>query len=44
MLFRSALEAEGYEVECLLRGLGELEGIQKIYVEHMEQASADKLN
>lgn len=42
--WKTALEAEGYEVECLLRGLGELEGIQKIYVEHMEQASADKLN
>lgn len=42
--WKTALEAEGYEVECLLRGLGELEDIQKIYVEHMEQASADKLN
>lgn len=36
--WKTALEAEGYEVECVLKGLGELEGIQKLYVEHLDKA------
>ena len=36
--WKTALEAEGYEVECLLQGLGELEGIQKLYVDHLDRA------
>lgn len=36
--WKTALKAEGYEVECLLKGLGELEEIQKLYVEHFEKA------
>jgi sirohydrochlorin cobaltochelatase len=36
--WKSAFEAEGYEVECLLRGLGENEDIRKIYVEHAQKA------
>ncbi len=36
--WKTALEAEGYEVECLLQGLGELDGIQQIYVEHTASA------
>ncbi len=33
----------GYEVECLVRGLGELEAIQDLLVEHA-QAAVDSLN
>ncbi len=36
--WKSAFEAEGYEVECLLRGLGENEDIQALYVEHAKAA------
>lgn len=36
--WKSAFEAEGYEVECLLRGLGENEDIRKIYVDHAQSA------
>lgn len=36
--WKSAFEAEGYEVECLLRGLGENEDIRKIYVDHAQAA------
>ncbi|MBP3380724.1 MAG: sirohydrochlorin cobaltochelatase [Ruminococcus sp.] len=36
--WKSAFEAEGFQVECLLRGLGENEEIRKIYVEHAQAA------
>ena len=36
--WKSAFEAEGYEVECLLRGLGENEEIRELYVEHAQKA------
>ena len=36
--WKSMLEAEGYEVSCVLRGLGELEGIRDIYVRHAGEA------
>ncbi|MCR5601547.1 MAG: sirohydrochlorin cobaltochelatase [Ruminococcus sp.] len=36
--WKSIFEAEGYEVKCLLRGLGENEEIQKLYVEHAQKA------
>lgn len=35
--WKSELEEAGYEVRVILKGLGELEGIQKIFVEHMEE-------
>ena len=35
---KSTFEAAGYQVECLLNGLGELESIQKILVEHAQDA------
>ena len=41
--WKSQLTAEGYEVECLIHGLGENEAIQQIYVEHT-QAAVDVLN
>lgn len=36
--WKSVLTAEGYETECLLQGLGELEAIRQIYVEHVKAA------
>ena len=36
--WKSVFEKEGYKVECLLRGLGENEDIQKLYVEHAQAA------
>lgn len=41
--WKTAFEDAGYEVTCLLRGLGENEAIRKIYVEHA-QAAMDSLN
>lgn len=40
--WKSTFEAAGYEVECLLRGLGENETIQQLYVAHA-QAAIDAL-
>ncbi len=34
--WRSQLEAEGYEISTVLKGLGEYEGIRKLFVEHIE--------
>jgi sirohydrochlorin cobaltochelatase len=39
--WKRAFEEEGYEVECLLRGLGENEDIRSLYVEHVETALDD---
>lgn len=36
--WKTAFEAAGYEVECLLRGLGENESIREIYMEHAQAA------
>lgn len=36
--WKSQLESEGYEVICRLKGLGELKGIQQIFVEHAKEA------
>ena len=40
--WKSQLEKAGYEVTCILRGLGEVPEIQQIYVEHA-QAAIDSL-
>lgn len=40
--WKSQFETAGYQVECLLRGLGENETIRQIYVEHA-QAAIDSL-
>lgn len=40
--WKSAFENAGYEVTCIVNGLGELEAIQNIYVEHA-QAAIDSL-
>ena len=36
--WKSILTGEGYEVECILEGLGQKEGIQQIYVAHVQDA------
>ena len=36
--WKSIFEKEGYEVMCILKGLGEFAEIQDIYVEHARQA------
>ena len=40
--WKSVFEGAGYEVECLVRGLGENEEIRKLYVEHA-QAAIDEI-
>lgn len=41
--WKKAFENEGYEVVCVLKGLGENEDIRKIYADHA-QAAIDSLN
>lgn len=38
--WKSAFVAAGYEVECVLKGLGQYEGIREMYVEHVASAIA----
>ncbi len=33
--WKTTLEKEGFEVECILKGLGEIDGIRKIFIEHI---------
>lgn len=40
--WKAVMEGEGYEVECLLEGLGQITAIQDIYVAHT-QAAVDSL-
>jgi sirohydrochlorin cobaltochelatase len=40
--WKTSFENAGYEVTCIIRGLGELEGIQDIFVQHA-QAAIDSL-
>lgn len=41
--WKNVFEGAGYEVTCLLRGLGEMEPIQQIFVDHA-QAAMDSLS
>lgn len=36
--WKSRLEAAGFSVECIFRGLGEYEGIRRIFAEHVEDS------
>ena len=36
--WKSVFEAAGFEVECVLRGLGEMEGVQQLIVKHASEA------
>ena len=40
--WKRTFEDAGYEVTCILRGLGEMEGIRQIFAEHA-QAAMDSL-
>lgn len=39
--WKSVFEDAGYEVECVIEGLGQLEAIQKLYVEHAQAKMAE---
>ena len=41
--WKTTFENTGYQVECLVRGLGEMEEIQQLFVEHAQEA-VDSLN
>lgn len=34
--WKEALEAEGFSVECIMRGLGEYKGIRNLYIKRVE--------
>ena len=36
--WKSQLTKEGFKVECVLKGMGEIEGVRKMYVRHVEDA------
>lgn len=36
--WKTVLEAEGYEVECIIEGLGQIPAVQDIYTEHVKAA------
>lgn len=36
--WKTILEGEGYETECLLEGLGQIDAIRKLYVAHTQEA------
>lgn len=38
--WKKAFEEAGYEVSCILRGLGELEKIRRIFIKHAKEAEA----
>ena len=38
--WKTAFEDAGYQVECVIRGLGELEAIQRLFVQHAQAAAA----
>ena len=40
--WKSRLERAGYQVECRIRGLGEIEAIRKLYVAHVREAEWEK--
>ena len=40
--WKKTFEDAGYDVTCILKGLGEMEGIQQLFVEHA-QAAADQM-
>lgn len=41
--WKTVIEKDGYEVECLLEGLGQIPAIQDIYVAHTK-AAVDRLS
>ncbi len=39
--WKSRLEAEGYEVSCVCRGLGEYDSVRRLFLKHIESADAN---
>ncbi len=39
--FASLLQHEGYEPECMLKGIGEYDSIRDIYIQHLREAMAE---
>lgn len=39
--WKNQFEKGGYKVDCIMRGLGEYEGIRQIYLEHLNNALGD---
>ncbi|MCM1578992.1 MAG: sirohydrochlorin cobaltochelatase [Ruminococcus sp.] len=37
--WKTVLTKEGFEVECVLRGLGEIEAVQSVYADHVKEAA-----
>lgn len=35
--WKSILETEGFEVECIIKGIGEIESVQRIYLQHIKE-------
>jgi len=42
--WKTQLKKEGYEIECVLKGLGEYSGIQDMFVKHCKEAMEEKEN
>ncbi len=40
--WRSRFEAKGFQVECVMKGLGEYPGIRKLYIAHAKEALAGR--
>ena len=41
--WKYALEKEGYEISCVLKGLGEYKGIQELFLEHIRSVTEEQL-
>ena len=39
--WRSQLEGAGYEVSCLLKGLGDYKGVRRLFLKHIDQAEKE---
>lgn len=42
--WKYALEQEGYEISCILKGLGEYKGIQELFLEHIRSVTSTVLS
>ena len=40
--WKTLLENEGFEVECVLKGLGQFKGIQDMFLEHAKNGTSVK--
>ena len=40
--WKTLLENEGFEVECVLKGLGQFKGVQDMFLEHAKNGTSVK--